>query len=176
VICLSCAVRLTAARADGVPPGRREDLAQVLMGLGMIVMLLSWTAALPRVALLVVFGVEAVGLAGLLLRGERHADRDTWECVHHFMASLGMVYMALALTGGTAAGSMPAAPLAAAFGTYFLAYAVWAGLRTLAGGRVLASSNAGGGRLAVLLRRPRLVDGCRAAMGLGMSYLLLAAM
>jgi hypothetical protein len=180
VICLSCVVRLaTGRRAGAGSPGRHEDLAQVVMGLGMIAMCLSWTGVGPRAVLLVVFGVEVVGFAGLLLGGNDHAaGRNTWECVHHLMASLAMVYMALALSGESVTGSMALAPLAGAFGMYFLLYTGWAAAR-MAAAPMRAASNGGAGGVAaipVILRRPRVIEGCRALMGAGMAYLLLAGM
>lgn len=172
VICVSCLARLaTAGRHRAVAPHPHEDLAQVLMGVGMIVMLVSWLGTAPRAALLLVFAVTAAGFVGLLVRG-RHGDtglagRDTWECVHHLVASLAMVYLAMAMPGRP--GELPAVhPLAAAFGMYFLLYAGWAGLRVVAGSTVPI-----GGGVGALLRRPRIVDGCRATMGLGMAYALL---
>lgn len=172
VICVSCLARLATARHHPtVAPRPHEDLAQVLMGVGMIAMLVSWLGTGPRAALLLVFAVTAAGFTGLLVRGRPGdtgtAGRDTWESVHHLVASLAMVYMAVAMPGR--AGDLPAVrPLAAAFGMYFLLYAGWAGLRMVA-----ASTVSMGGGVGALLRRPRIVDGCRAAMGLGMAYALL---
>ena len=162
VICLSCVIRVAAARRDETP-GRREEFAQVVMGLGMIAMFLSWTGLAPRVVYLLVFGVSAAGYAALLLRDSVCAPREAWECTHHVMASVAMIYMAV----GTAA--VPA--LAGAFGVYFLGYAGWGVLRVAGGGAVVTGSG-----VVALLRRPRVIEACRATMGLSMAYLLLSAM
>jgi hypothetical protein len=166
VICVSCVVRLTAARAHRPSPAS-DDLGQALMGLGMIAMFASVSGALPKTVLVVVFGASAAGFAGLLARGVPCGERETWECVHHVVASVAMVYMALAATGPR----MAVPSLAGAFGVYFLAYAGWAGLR-MAG----APQMAVGTGVAGVLRRPRVVEACRAGMGLSMAYLLLGAM
>jgi hypothetical protein len=219
VVSASCVVRLATVRRLGPVPAEHEDLAQVAMAIGMIVLFLpgpgGTTDLVTRTVLLLVFGVEAVGWTGLLLRGTRSGTRETWECVHHLMASLAMVYLALAVVGDTGAMSAPMsemapmAPLGTAFGMYFLLYAVWAGARMLrpvpvvAGGGTHAvgavgvgravvafvAGLGGGGRhrsqvapnnrlaeIPVLLRRPRVVEGCRAIMGAGMACMLLAGM
>jgi len=58
-------------------------------------------------------------------------------------------------------------PLAVSFGLYFLVYGVWSGIRALQPVPVAAGAG--------LLGRPLLVHGCRALMGGGMAYLLLAS-
>jgi len=59
-------------------------------------------------------------------------------------------------------------PLAVSFGLYFLVYGVWSGIRALQPVAVSAGSVG-------VLGRPLLVHGCRALMGGGMAYLLLAS-
>jgi hypothetical protein len=75
-----------------------------------------------------------------------------------------MLYMTVGM-GGMAMVS----PLAFSFGVYFLGYGVWSGIRA-----VRPTLSVRGGSVAVL-NRPLLVHGCRALMGGGMAYLLLAS-
>jgi hypothetical protein len=192
-VCAFCLARLVVlrgrGRAAGVPHWH-EDLTQVLMGVGMISMFLSFSGLVPRPVWLVLFlGMAAGFLAPLLLRGHDTAVRqagtsghDTWQAVHHVMAGLAMAYMlaatglpsAAAVTDGMAgmSGAIALAPLAASFGVYFLVTTVWSGYRlvTLPGP---APAGAGGWSGPAVLRAPRLVEGCRTVMGLGMAWMLL---
>jgi hypothetical protein len=197
VVCAFCLVRLAVLRRPkrvaGLPHWH-EDLTQILMGLGMIAMFLSFAGLVPKPVWLVLFGGMAVAFAApMLLRSAGRAQRDAqggivhrgptddhWPTVHHVMAGLAMVYMLIELgpvmDTTTALGDMPMAtlpPLAAAFGIYFLGYTVWSGARLVTGRLAVAGGPELGPRL---LRQPRLVEGCRTVMGLGMAYMLLAAM
>jgi len=162
-ICVSCVIRV-AATGRGGSPARREEFAQVVMGLGMIAMFLSWSGIAPRTGYVLVFGGSAAGYAALLFRDVVCAPREAWECVHHLMASLAMVYMVVGLT------ALPS--LAATFAVYFLGYAGWGVARVIGGSPVTVT---GSGAVAVL-RQPRVIEACRAAMGLSMAYLLFSAM
>lgn len=162
-----CADRADAA---GRPPAPHEDVAQVVMGLGMIAMVLSWVRLLPDPVWLAVFGVQAAAFATLLLRTPPAPDRDSWQCVHHLVASVAMGYMVVGMTHRAAGGQPHAmAPLAGSFGMYFLGYAAWSAARA-----VRAAARGGAARSRPVLLRPRLVEGGRALMGGGMAYVLLA--
>lgn len=171
-VTVTCLLRLasTAGRTHRPAgfPRRHEDLGHIVMAVSMIAMVLSWTHVLPTPVWLVLFGGQAAFFAAVLLRGR---DRQgNWDHSHHLVAGIGMVYMTLAVSGS----AMPmgaTSPLAGAFGVYFLGYAVWSGLRAVR----LGVAPAGWSGLPAVLARPLLVNGCRAAMGAGMAYLLLTA-
>jgi Domain of unknown function (DUF5134) len=223
LISATCLVRLLRGGRDGDrPPGtprRHDDIGHIVMGISMIAMILSWTALLPTVVWIALFGGQAVVFCVILLRRRgSHAalsGQENWDHTHHVMSSLAMVYMVVAMRGSAGAGmssvgmsntgvsavgmssvAMPSiamSPLAEAFGVYFLICAVWAALRALQltpslspalagppaadGGRTVVDARAvvGAARMPAILRRPLLVDGCRALMGGGMAYLLLTA-
>ncbi len=161
-VTLTCVLRLLSTRAG--LPARHDDVSHAIMAAGMIVMVLSWTSLLPTSVWVLLFGGQAAFFAAILLRqqaGER-AKAQNWEHTHHFVGSLGMLYMVVAL-GDMAMGSM--SPLAVSFGLYFLVYGVWSGVRAL---QPVAVADG-------VLGRPLLVHGCRALMGGGMAYLLLAS-
>jgi hypothetical protein len=164
-VTLTCVVRLLSTRAG--LPARHDDVSHAIMAAGMIVMVLSWTSLLPTSVWVLLFGGQAVYFAAILLRQQarERAQNETtqnWEHTHHFVGSLGMLYMVVAL-GGAAMVSM--SPLAVSFGLYFLVYGVWSGVRAL---QPVPVSNG-------VLGRPLLVHGCRALMGGSMAYLLLAS-
>jgi Domain of unknown function (DUF5134) len=189
-VCAFCLARLAVLRGPGRSAGLphwHEDLTQVLMGVGMISMFLSFSGLVPRPVWLVLFLGMAAGFAApMLLRGRGVAGppahgMDRWQAVHHVMAGLAMAYMlaAIGLPDGAAAadgmtgmaGSIALTPLAASFGMYFLVTTAWSGYR-LVTGPVLAG--AGGTTGPAVLRAPRLVEGCRTVMGVGMAFMLLA--
>jgi hypothetical protein len=174
-VTLTCVVRLLSTRAG--LPARHDDVSHAIMAAGMIVMVLSWTSLLPTSVWVLLFGGQAAFFAAVLLRrraGESVRNGTTpngttpngttqnWEHTHHFVGSLGMLYMVVAL-GDAAMVSM--SPLAVSFGLYFLVYGVWSGVRAL---QPVPVANG-------VLGRPLLVHGCRALMGGGMAYLLLAS-
>lgn len=177
-ITVTCLLRLVSAgreRPSGMPRWH-EDVGQVLMGVSMIAMVLSWTDALPKPLWVLLFGAQAVGFGGLLLRGHGGSGNENWDYTHHVMSSVAMVYMVVAMTG-PAEMSMPGmaiSPLAGAFGCYFLIYAGWSVIRAT---RVVSGVTvaAGEARLPAVLRQPMLIEGCRALMGGGMAFLLLAS-
>jgi hypothetical protein len=189
-VTVTCLLRLaaTARRADKPAglPRRHEDLGHIVMAIGMIAMVLSWTRLLPTPVWVVLFGGQAVFFAVVLLRRPAGwSDQDNWDHTQHMMASIGMVYMVVTLSstalGGTAgvAGmsgmAMGGSPLAGAFGVYFLIYAVWSGLRATRLAPAGVGVSAGWSGLPRVLSRPLAVHGCRALMGGGMAYLLLTA-
>jgi len=166
-----CLLRLLTGRRSTGAPARHEDIGQVVMGIAMIAMLLSWVNLIPRAVWVFGFAVQATVFGWLLLRGRqpKHAPaHDAWQNVHHLVASLAMVYLMVALAGTVSVRHPMALPaLAGSFATYFVVYSGWSVLRVAATG---AAGSTG------LLRQPRLVEGCRAAMGLGMAAMLLAIM
>jgi hypothetical protein len=175
VVAGTCLLRLISSRGRrpaGVP-GRHEDVGQVVMGVSMIAMVLSWTDVLPKPLWVLLFAAQAVGFGALLLRGGPGGQHENWNYTHHIMASAAMVYMVVAMTGPVMTG-MPVSPLAAAFGVYFLIYSGWSLVRAtrVVGGVTVAAGEA---RLPAVLRQPMLIEGCRALMGGGMAFLLLAA-
>jgi hypothetical protein len=156
LISTTCLVRLVIARrnSDRPPgtPGRHEDVGHLVMGISMIAMVLSWTALLPTLVWIVLFGGQAAVFGVLLCRGHGHhaahraspSGQENWDHTHHVMASLAMVYMVVAMRDTTAVvgvagmpgmGAGPSTtgwvPLADAFGVYFLICAVWAALRAV---------------------------------------------
>lgn len=159
-------------RPDSVPH-RHEDMGHVVMAVSMIAMVLSWTQLLPTFLWVVLFAGQAVFFGALLLRGTT-SPQHNWDETHHMMASVGMVYMVMAMRDGAMPGMT--SPLAGAFGVYFLIYAVWSGLRAV---RLMPAAAgvvpAGWTGLPLALSRPLTVHGCRALMGGAMAYLLLTA-
>ncbi len=170
-ITVTCLLRLasTGRERPAGTPRRHEDVGQVIMGVSMITMVLSWTDVLPKPLWVLVFAVQAIGFGSLLLRGHAGSGNENWDYTNHVMASVAMVYMVVAMTGPAMPG-MATSPLAGAFGCYFLIYAGWSALRATRGVTVVA----GGSGLPAVLRQPVLVEGCRALMGGGMAFLLLA--
>jgi hypothetical protein len=178
-ITVTCLLRLVTSRGrrPAGAPRLHEDVGQVVMGVSMIAMVLSWTDVLPRPLWILLFGSQAVGFGALLLRGRAAAGHENWDYTNHVMASAAMVYMVVGMTGTGAMAAMPGmpmAPLAGAFGFYFLGYAAWSAVRAtrVAG---VATAGAGAAGLPAVLQRPVLVDGCRALMAGGMAFLLLAS-
>jgi hypothetical protein len=193
-VIVTCLLRLASTRRDPRPdgvPGRHEDLGHIVMAVSMIAMVLSWMRLLPTMFWVLLFTGQALCFAVVLLRGSssrqsRLSQQDNWDHTHHLMASVGMVYMVIAmggsadLAGMTMSGSTGMAgmvgsswsPLTGAFGLYFLVYAGWSLLRAT----VLAPSvaSAGWSGLPLVLSRPLAVHGCRALMGGGMAYVLLS--
>jgi hypothetical protein len=194
-ISVTCLVRLVITCRRGHAPGvpsRHDDIAQVIMGVSMIAMVLSWTTYLPTPLWVMLFGAQAVGFGALLLSrpaAETGPSHENWDYTHHVVASIAMVYMIVAI-GNRATQTMPAmpgmsiaamptmstslSPLAWAFGVYFLIYAGWSVLRAVGVQGAMAVA-AGAGGIPSVLTRPVLVEGCRALMGGSMAYLLLAS-
>jgi hypothetical protein len=197
-ITVTCLIRLVIHGRRGHVPGvptRHDDIAQVIMGVSMIAMVLSWTTYLPTPLWVMLFGAQAVGFGALLLSrpaAQTGPNNENWDYTHHVVASVAMVYMIVAISN-RAVANMPAmpgmpgmtmaptpaagpvlSPLAWAFGVYFLIYTGWSVLRA-AGiqGAVPVAASAGG--IPSVLTRPVLVEGCRALMGGSMAYLLLAS-
>jgi hypothetical protein len=169
----TCLIRLVSIGGGSRPPGsprRHEDISQLIMGVAMIAMVLSWTAVLPTSLWVILFGAQAVGFGVLLLRrpaGRTEPGHQNWDYTHHVMGSVAMIYMIVALTGTAAravvmpampgmtsmAGmSMPGmvattiSPLATAFGIYFLFYAGWSVVRAVrVNGGVPVTVGAGSG-------------------------------
>jgi uncharacterized protein DUF5134 len=158
-ITLTCVARLLGG-SHGYP-ARHDDVGHAVMSVGMIAMVLSWTDLLPTPVWVLLFGGQAAYFAVVLTRDQPADSRRNWEHIHHMVGSLGMLYMVITIDGMAAMS-----PLAVSFGIYFLAYAGWSGLRALQPVPVTASG---------VLARPLLVHGCRALMGGGMAYLLLAS-
>jgi hypothetical protein len=159
VLALPCVARLFRRdRAPGMPD-RHEDLGQVLMALGMILMLLSLVRLLPSALWLLLFGGQAVVFAVLLFR-PTDRERDTWQYVHHVMASLAMTYMALTLGSPI----WIVMPLGMAFAMYLLGYAALSGMR------IITVAPAGA---PTILAAPRLVQAGRTIMGSAMAFMLL---
>lgn len=160
-ITLTCVARLlNGSHGDGYP-ARHDDIGHALMSVGMIAMVLSWTGLLPTPVWVLLFGGQAAFFAVILMRDQPADSPRNWEHTHHMVGSLGMLYMVITING-----MAMMSPLAASFGIYFLAYAVWSSMRALQPVRVAAGG---------VLSRPLLVHGCRALMGGGMAYLLLAS-
>jgi hypothetical protein len=181
-VTVTCLLRLAAtARRENKPAGlprRHEDFGHVVMAVGMIAMVLSWTRLLPTPVWVVLFGGQAVFFAAVLLRRPAGwSDQDNWDHTQHMMASFGMVYMVLAIGGSSevAGMAMGSSPLAGAFGVYFLIYAVWSVLRATRLAPAGVGVSAGWSGLPLVLSRPLAVHGFRALMGGGMAYLLLTA-
>jgi Domain of unknown function (DUF5134) len=180
-VTVTCLLRLAStARRTNRPAGlprRHEDLGHIVMAIGMIAMVLSWTWLLPTPVWVLVFGAQAVFFGAVLLRRPAGwSDQDNWDHTQHMMASIGMIYMVLAIGGtGMAGMDMGTSPLAGAFGVYFLIYAVWSGLRATQLAPAGVGVSAGWSGLPLVLSRPLAVHGCRALMGGGMAYLLLTA-
>ena len=164
-ISLTCVLRLLSHRRTPTTPPPHDDVWHALMGVAMIGMVLSWLTLLPTPLWVVLFGGQAAFFAAVLLRNQPRAEDQNWEHTHHFVGSLGMLYMVVAMTGPMTTMS----PLAVSFGVYFLAYALWSGIRALQPVPLPATGPA------PVLSRPLIVHGCRALMGGGMAYLLLAS-
>jgi hypothetical protein len=156
------ALRATTDRPADTPDWH-EDLAQLAMGGAMIAMLLARTNLVPKAVWLVAFSIQAIGFAAQLFGlSSKNCSCATWPRIHHLMAGLAMAY---ALTGTNV---LPT--LAASFGMYFLGYTGWAVQRAVKARLVRH------GGPAALLWQPHLTEVGRATMGVGMAYMLLAAM
>jgi hypothetical protein len=182
-VIVTCLLRLASNGRRPGYPRRADDLSHVVMSVSMIAMVLSWTRVLPTFLWVLLFGGQAVLFAVTLLRRSGTsgpAGQDSWDHTHHMMAGFGMVYMIVvisgsgAIAGGSAMVGMSMggtmSPLAGAFGVYFLIYAVWSGLRATRLVPVAATSP----NAPAVLGRPLAVHGCRALMGAGMAYMMLA--
>jgi hypothetical protein len=171
-ISLTYVVRLLTNRRNAATPPRHDDVWHAVMGIAMIAMMLSWLSLLPTTLWVVLFGGQAVFFAAILLRNGSEKERTetrNWDHTHHFVGSMGMLYMVVAMTGPKS-GMPGMSPLAVSFGVYFLAYALWSGLRAVQPAPVAVT-----GGSSQVLSTPLLVHGCRALMGGGMAYLLLAS-
>jgi len=121
-VTLTCVVRLLSARA-GLPAPATTMSATRSWPPAMIVMVLSWTSLLPTSVWVLLFGGQAAYFAAILLLAARPGNAArTGKHTHHFVGSLGMLYMVVVL-GDAAMVSM--SPLAVSFGLYFLVYGVW---------------------------------------------------
>lgn len=185
-ISVSCAIRLWLGRHPSTrpvgAPDRHEDIGHLVMGMGMIVMLSSWMTVLPKPVWLALFLCQALGTLVLLL-GHSPAPEppsprpDHWPHVNHLMGSAAMAYMVVAMvpahgaeTTGHAMLALPS--LAMPFALYFVAATLGSGVRLV----TLRAATDDGGGLPTVICRPRLVEACRAAMGLVMAYMLWLAM
>ncbi|MFF4183227.1 DUF5134 domain-containing protein [Streptomyces sp. NPDC001691] len=164
----SCLLRMRGGPAEA----RGAAAGEAVMGFGMAAMAVPaaflapspWTAAVYAV----VFGGAALRALWLARGGAHH--------LHHAVGSLAMVYMALAMVPGGAAGAhagheghaaggLP--PLTGALLVYFAVYVL------SAGARLLPSGTAGGPTLAVSWgARPELALACRLSMGIAMLAML----
>jgi len=181
LVCLSCLARLAIYRGAGSRPAGtphwHEDVSQLLMGIGMIAMLLALLGLVPKVVWLVAFLGEAAVFAVLLLkprRGAPLAPTASWQYVHHLMAGLAMAYVILATTGVTTGGHahpMLLPSLASSFAMYFIAYTVWSLVRVRRGAVAVAGTG-----MTTVLSTPRVIEGCRVVMGVGMVYMFMASM
>lgn len=181
LVCVSCLARLAIyrvarTRPQGTPHWH-EDVGQLLMGVGMMAMLLAFLGILPKPVWVLVFLGEAAVFAVMLFRPQRGAplaSADSWQYVHHLMAGLAMAYVVLATTGTVvnAAHPMWLPSLAASFAMYFIAYTAWSLVRVRRGAVVVA----GAGGAGAILGTPRVVEGCRVVMGVGMVYMFMAMM
>lgn len=154
MVSVTCLFRLF--RRGDEPPWH-EDVGQVAGGIGMIAMVMSWLGIVPLSLWVAVFGAQAAGFGTLVFLPGRHVR----EAVHHLMGSLAMIYMIVAGMRMNATVS----PLAGAFGMYFLLYAGWSVARA-------ATDSATAGTM--LVRRPVVIEACRAVMNGCMAYLLFA--
>ncbi|MEU8827760.1 DUF5134 domain-containing protein [Streptomyces sp. NPDC048636] len=171
-------------RMRGEPPGagRRGAGAEALMGWGMAVMAVPSGALDPGPwappAFAAVFGVAAVG-ALLPVRG---GAGWSGHHLHHAIGALAMVYMALAMTAGTAHGHQHTGVtaqermaagvplLTGALLAYFAVYVVRCGLR------LVPLTDGGPDRGAPPVswsRRPELWHACRLSMAIGTFAMLL---
>ena len=107
-ITATCLLRLVTARGTrpAGAPRLHEDVGQVVMGVGMIAMVLSWTDVLPKPLWVVLFGAQTVAFGALLLRGNSGGGHSNWDYTNHVMASAAMVYMVVGMTGPGAMAGM----------------------------------------------------------------------
>ncbi|MPY79874.1 MAG: DUF5134 domain-containing protein [Actinophytocola sp.] len=148
---------------------RREDeVAEVLMSLGMLAMLLPAGWPIPRAGWLAVFALAAVLLAVTWVRRRRDDTCCvTSQCGHHLLGSLAMLLMLAAMAGHSAGhGGHTGGPLLATAGGIAVAYfAVDVGACLVRGRRRAAS-----GLPLALRHRTRLTG--RAAMNAMMAAML----
>lgn len=164
--CVLRLVRLDYGRlGDGV---RHGDLAELLLVAAMVAMVSPVGGPIPAAGWQAVLVLTAGWFAVAWWRGRA-------GCAHHALSAAAMLYMVTAMPhGGMAHGpwltmstmdSRLALPLVAvAAAGYFVVDAAWSGVLVVRGPAVAAAGPGQASRAA-----------CRAAMGAGMGYLLLAS-
>lgn len=186
-LALPCVLRLV--RLDYVHLGaavRHGDLAELLLVVAMVAMLSPVGGPIPAAGWQAVLALTAAWFAAAWWRGHRSG------CAHHALSAAAMFYMVTAMPHGgmdhrpwltmSTMDTRLALPLVAVVAAgYFVADAAWAGVRVVRGtpGTVpgVATSAAAAGAAGVAPARAGQASRavCRAAMGAGMGYLLLAA-
>ncbi|MEV6827793.1 DUF5134 domain-containing protein [Amycolatopsis sp. NPDC051102] len=166
VLALPCVLRLVrldyARLGDGV---RHGDLAELLLVVAMVAMFSPVGAPIPAAGWQAVLALTAGWFAVAWWRGR--------GCVHHALSAAAMFYMVTAMPHGgmdhgpwltmSTMDSRLALPLVAvAAAGYFVLDAAWSGVVAVRGPAVVGAGHAS-----------RAV--CRAVMGAGMGYMLLAS-
>lgn len=178
-----CVVRLVAAHR--VPANYRGchralDVAHLVMGVGMAVMVSPVGGPLPAAGWQTLFLLIAawfLGSAWHRWRTGTPVEPIGWHGggLHHAVAALAMLYMLTAMPGDghhmslAWMASMPR-PDMGVLGWLFAAY--FAGYAVLLWPRAVRPAPAGGGIPAVL-SAPRITAGCQLIMALGTAYLIL---
>jgi hypothetical protein len=165
-LALPCVLRLV--RLDYATLGaavRQGDLAELLLVLAMVAMLSPVGGPIPAAGWQAVLALTAAWFAAAWVRGRT-------DCAHHALASAAMLYMVTAMPHPSTHGpwltmstmdARLALPLVAVTAAgYFVLDAAWSGRLVLRG---TATANPGQASRAL----------CRAAMGAGMGYVLLAS-
>lgn len=182
-LALPCVLRLV--RLDYVRLGaavRHGDLAELLLVVAMVAMLSPVGGPIPAAGWQAVLALTAGWFAAAWWRGGR-------GCAHHALSAAAMFYMVTAMPhGGMDHGpwlmmstmdsrlALPVVAVAAA--VYFVMDAAWSGMGVVRGAVGIAPAEvpdaAGAGAAPVRAGQASRAL-CRAAMGAGMGYLLLAA-
>ncbi|SEF34513.1 protein of unknown function [Amycolatopsis pretoriensis] len=181
-LALPCVLRLV--RLDYVRLGaavRHGDLAELLLVVAMVAMLSPVGGPIPAAGWQAVLALTAAWFAAAWWRGRRSG------CAHHALSAAAMFYMVTAMPhGGMDHGpwltmstmderlALPVVAVVAA--GYFVADAAWAGVRAVRGapGAVVGGEAGMAGVTRVRAGQASRAM-CRAAMGAGMGYMLLAA-
>ncbi|MFI5612212.1 DUF5134 domain-containing protein [Amycolatopsis sp. NPDC051903] len=172
LLALPCVLRLVRLDYARLGHGlRHADLAELLLVIAMVAMLSPVGGPIPAAGWQAIFVLTAAWFGFAWWRGRRQAH--TASCGHHALSAAAMLYMVTAMPhGGMAHGPWLtmstmetglAVPLLAIVGAgYFLVDAAWSGVTAVRTRGVAAPG-----------LTSRTV--CRAVMGAGMGYVLLAA-
>lgn len=171
VLALPCVLRLVRLDYGRLGHGvRHGDLAELLLVVAMVAMLSPVGGPIPAAGWQAVLVLTAGWFAAAWWRGRT-------GCAHHALSAVAMLYMVTAmphagmvhgpwLTMSTMDARVALPVVAVAAAGYFVADAAWSGALVVRGSGA-AAAQAGSGHASRAV--------CRAVMGAGMGYLLLAS-
>jgi hypothetical protein len=165
---LPCVLRLVRLDYTRLGLGvRHGDLAELLLVVAMVAMFSPVGGPIPAAGWQAVLALTAVWFAAAWRRGQ--------GCLHHALSAAAMFYMVTAMPHGggdhgpwlrmAAMDARLALPLVAVAGAgYFVVDAAWSGVLAVRGSTAVGAASGQASRAV-----------CRAVMGAGMGYMLLAS-